>query len=45
MFSATLRLPSAYSWQAQRKRVDDIIHELGLEKVASSKVHPFSESI
>ena len=39
MFSATLRLPASYTWEAQKKKVNDIICELGLEKVANSKVH------
>jgi len=38
MFSATLRLPASYSWEAQNGKVDYVINELGLEKVANSKV-------
>ena len=38
MFSATLRLPALYNWEAQKKKVSDIIYELGLEKVANNKV-------
>ena len=38
MFSATLRLSASYNWEAQKKKVHNIINELGLEKVANSKV-------
>ena len=38
MFSATLRLPASYTWKEQKKKVDHVITELGLEKVANSTV-------
>ncbi|GFR92490.1 ATP-binding cassette sub-family G member 2-like [Elysia marginata] len=37
-FSASLRLSSSFDWQAKRKRVDDVITELGLEKCADTKI-------
>eukprot|EP00281_Chroomonas_sp_CCMP1168_P034077 CAMPEP_0206242146 /NCGR_PEP_ID=MMETSP0047_2-20121206/16896_1 /ASSEMBLY_ACC=CAM_ASM_000192 /TAXON_ID=195065 /ORGANISM="Chroomonas mesostigmatica_cf, Strain CCMP1168" /LENGTH=227 /DNA_ID=CAMNT_0053667135 /DNA_START=1 /DNA_END=681 /DNA_ORIENTATION=+ len=38
MFSAQLRLPSHVSYEERAKRVQSIIEELGLSKVAESKV-------
>lgn len=37
-FSAALRLPSSISFQEKEERVTQIISELGLSKVANSKV-------
>lgn len=38
LFSATLRLPKAYSAEARKKRVEETIQELGLTNCADSKV-------
>ena len=38
MFSAALRLPTSYSWAERRKKVEKVIEELGLQKVAKSRV-------
>lgn len=38
LFSAALRLPSSISFQEKEERVMQIINELGLSKVADSKV-------
>ncbi|XP_048362367.1 broad substrate specificity ATP-binding cassette transporter ABCG2-like [Sphaerodactylus townsendi] len=38
LFSAALRLPSSISFQEKEERVTQIIHELGLSKVADAKV-------
>lgn len=37
-FSAALRLPSSMSGDEKKEKVDKLIHELGLSKVADSKV-------
>ena len=37
-FSATLRLPSVYTWANRQERVCQVIEELGLTEVADSKV-------
>lgn len=37
-FSATLRLPSSMSSEEKGQKVDKLIDELGLSKVANSKV-------
>ena len=37
-FSATLRLPSVYTWTDKKEKVHQVIEELGLTKVADSKV-------
>ena len=41
LFSAALRLPASYTWEERKKRVNDIICELGLEKIACSKVRMY----
>ena len=38
MFSAALRLPKSYSWADRKEKVDTAIDELGLRKVANSRV-------
>jgi len=38
MFSAALRLPKSYSWLERKEKVDKVIDELGLRKVAKSRV-------
>ena len=38
MFSAALRLPASYSWSDRKEKVDKVIDELGLLKVAKSRV-------
>ena len=38
MFSAALRLPPSYSWAERREKVKKVIEELGLQKVAKSRV-------
>ena len=38
MFSAALRLPLSYSWAERREKVKKVIEELGLQKVAKSRV-------
>lgn len=37
-FSAALRLPASYSWEERKEKVDTAIDELGLKKVADSRV-------
>ena len=37
-FSAALRLPRSYSWAERIEKVDTVIDELGLRKVANSRV-------
>lgn len=37
-FSAELRLPNSISSQEKEQRVENLIKELGLEKVANSRV-------
>ena len=37
-FSAALRLPKSYSWAERKEKVNTVIDELGLRKVADSKV-------
>ena len=39
-FSAALRLPSSMSSKEKQDKVDKLIDELGLTKVANSKVNP-----
>ena len=38
MFSAALRLPTSYTWAERKEKVDTVIDELGLQKVADSRV-------
>jgi len=38
MFSAALRLPTSYTWLERKEKVDTVIDELGLQKVAKSQV-------
>ena len=38
LFSAALRLPASYNWKEKKEKVEDVIKELGLEKVADSRV-------
>jgi len=38
MFSATLRLPSCLSHDQKKRRVADVLNELGLIRCANSKV-------
>ena len=38
MFSANLRLPTNYSEEEKKSKVQDTINELGLDNVADSKV-------
>lgn len=42
-FSAALRLPKSVKEQEKDKRVNQIIKELGLSKVADSKVRPVNK--
>ncbi|XP_044537448.1 broad substrate specificity ATP-binding cassette transporter ABCG2 [Gracilinanus agilis] len=45
-FSAALRLPTSMNNQEKNERIDKVIKELGLEKVADSKVGtPFSRGV
>ena len=37
-FSAALRLPASFNWKERKDKVEDVIKELGLEKVANSRV-------
>ena len=37
-FSAALRLPASYNWEERKEKVEDVIKELRLEKVADSRV-------
>ena len=37
-FSAALRLPASYSWADRKEKVDTAIDELGLRKIADSRV-------
>ena len=37
-FSAALRLSNSYSWAERKEKVNTVIDELGLRKVADSKV-------
>ena len=37
-FSAALRLPASYNSEERKEKVEDVIKELGLEKVADSRV-------
>ena len=37
-FSAALRLPKSYSWAERKEKVNTVIDELGLRKVADSRV-------
>ena len=37
-FSAALRLPRSYTWAERKEKVDTVINELGLRKVANSWV-------
>ena len=37
-FSAALRLPRSYSWAERKEKVNTVIDELGLRKVADSWV-------
>jgi len=37
-FSAALRLPSTCIWNDRKEKVHKVINELGLKKVADSKV-------
>ena len=37
-FSAALRLPKQYTWVERKEKVETAIDELGLRKVANSKV-------
>ena len=39
-FSAELRLPTSITGQEKKERVERLIGELGLEKVADSRVRP-----
>ena len=41
-FSAALRLPSSMSTEEKEEKVDKLIDELGLSKVANSKVRNIS---
>lgn len=38
MFSAALRLPRSYTWAEIKEKVDTVIDELGLRKVADNRV-------
>ena len=38
MFSAALRLPESYTWADRKEKVETAIDELGLRKVADSRV-------
>ena len=42
MFSAALRLPTSYTWAERKEKVDTVIDELGLKKVADSRVNTVS---
>ena len=37
-FSAALRLPNSYTWAERKEKVNTVIDELGLRKVADSRV-------
>ena len=43
-FSAALRLPRSYTWAERKEKVDTVINELGLRKVADSRVN-FKKSV
>ena len=40
-FSAALRLPSTCTWNDRKEKVHKVINELGLKKVADTKVRNY----